>query len=273
MAFASTWLRAGPRAARGANGCRLFRYHPAGPGALPSQAHRGTLGPGRGRLSGREFPAGLWSEWNGKYRDTCADYWRGADQSLGEFASRLSPAAPIFTAPAAVASLTRASISSPATTVSPCATWSRTGRSTIWAMANTIATETAPTVPGTVAPRRPASDPIVNLTRARQTRKFLASLFLSQGVPMLLGGDEIGRTQAGNNNAYCQDNENRRGSIGTTRTRSCWNLPVRSSDSTSATRSSGAADGSRACQSMVREFGISAGSSPTVRRCRRRIGE
>ncbi len=53
----------------------------------------------------------------------------------------------------------------------------------------------------------PSDDPEVNALRARQQRNFLATLFLSQGVPMLLGGDEIGRTQGGNNNAYCQDNE------------------------------------------------------------------
>ncbi|HLI26499.1 MAG TPA: glycogen debranching enzyme GlgX, partial [Chloroflexota bacterium] len=52
----------------------------------------------------------------------------------------------------------------------------------------------------------PTNDPEINALRARQQRNFLATLFLSQGVPMLLGGDEIGRTQQGNNNAYCQDN-------------------------------------------------------------------
>jgi glycogen operon protein len=53
----------------------------------------------------------------------------------------------------------------------------------------------------------PTDDPEILARRARQTRNFLATLFLSQGVPMLLGGDEIGRTQGGNNNGYCQDNE------------------------------------------------------------------
>jgi glycogen operon protein len=53
----------------------------------------------------------------------------------------------------------------------------------------------------------PTEDPAVNALRNRQKRNFLATLFLSQGIPMLLGGDEIGRTQKGNNNAYCQDNE------------------------------------------------------------------
>jgi glycogen operon protein len=53
----------------------------------------------------------------------------------------------------------------------------------------------------------PAEDPEINALRARQQRNFLVTLFLSQGVPMLLAGDEIGRTQAGNNNGYCQDNE------------------------------------------------------------------
>src|SRR5213079_58738 len=53
----------------------------------------------------------------------------------------------------------------------------------------------------------PTGDPAVKELRARQKRNFLVTLFLSQGVPMLLAGDEMGRTQAGNNNAYCQDNE------------------------------------------------------------------
>ena len=66
----------------------------------------------------------------------------------------------------------------------------------------------------------PTDDPEVNALRARQQRNFLATLMLSQGVPMLLGGDEIGRTQRGNNNAYCQDNESP-GSTGRTPTTRC----------------------------------------------------
>ena len=63
------------------------------------------------------------------------------------------------------------------------------------------------TVPGTAASRGRLTIPGVNTLRARQQRNFLATVLLSQGVPMVLGGDEIGRSQGGNNNAYCQDNE------------------------------------------------------------------
>ncbi len=159
---------------------------------------------GEGGYQVGNFPV-LWSEWNGKYRDTVRDYWRGADQSLGEFASRFTGSSDLYGA----------------------------GGRQPHASINFVTCHDGFTLRDLVSYREkhnlgngehnrdgdgtnrswncgaegPASDPIVNLTRARQTRNFLASLFLSQGVPMLLGGDEIGRTQAGNNNAYCQDNE------------------------------------------------------------------
>ena len=66
---------------------------------------------------------------------------------------------------------------------------------------------TTTTARGTAAPKGPTDDPDVHALRARQARAMLTTLLLSFGVPMLLGGDEIGRTQGGNNNAYCQDNE------------------------------------------------------------------
>ena len=105
------------------------------------------------------------------------------------------------------ASRTRASTSSPRTTASRCATSSPTTRSTTRRTARTTATARATTDRGTAAPRGRPTIRAINALRARQQRNFLATLLLSQGVPMLLGGDEIGRTQQGNNNAYCQDNE------------------------------------------------------------------
>ena len=159
---------------------------------------------GEGGYQVGNFPV-LWSEWNGKYRDTVRDYWRGADQSLGEFASRFTGSSDLY---GAGGRQPHASINfvtcHDGFTLQDLVSYrdkhnlgnsenNRDGDSTnrSW----------------NCGAEGPAGDPIVNLTRARQTRNFLACLFLSQGVPMLLGGDEIGRTQAGNNNAYCQDNE------------------------------------------------------------------
>src|SRR6185437_9330989 len=96
------------------------------------------------------------------------------------------------------------STSPPAMTASPWPTWSRTTTSTTRPTARATGTAPTTTARGTAA-EGPTDDPAVNELRARQKRNFLVTLFLSQGVPMLLAGDEMGRTQAGNNNAYCQD--------------------------------------------------------------------
>ena len=160
---------------------------------------------GEGGYQVGNFPP-LWSEWNGKYRDTVRDYWRGEPADAGRVRlpahRQLRPLR--GRRPAA---RTPASTSSPPTTASRCATSSRTTRSTTRPTARTTATARATTARGTAASRAPTDDPEVLALRARQQRNFLATLLLSQGVPMLLGGDEIGRTQGGNNNAYCQDNE------------------------------------------------------------------
>src|SRR5919112_876385 len=94
------------------------------------------------------FPP-LWTEWNGKYRDTVRDFWRGESATLGEFHNR---------------------------------SWN-------------------------CGVEGPTDDPEINALRLRQQRNVLSTLLLSQGVPMIAHGDEIGRTQSGNNNVYCQDNE------------------------------------------------------------------
>ena len=160
---------------------------------------------GEGGYQVGNFPP-LWSEWNGKYRDTVRDFWRGTDQTLAEFAYAIHRQ--LRSVPGHGArGRTRASTSSPRTTASRCAISSRTTRSTTRPTARTTATARATTARGTAARRgRPTTRTSLALRR-RQQRNFLTTLFLSQGVPMLLGGDEIGRTQRGNNNAYCQDNE------------------------------------------------------------------
>jgi isoamylase len=106
----------------------------------------------------------------------------------------------------------RASTSSPATTASPWRTWSATPRSATRPTARTTATARTTTTAATAASKAPPR-PAIERRAPAQQKNLLATLFLSQGVPMLLGGDEFGRTQQGNNNAYCQDNEHRLGGL------------------------------------------------------------
>ncbi len=159
---------------------------------------------GEGGYQVGNFPP-LWSEWNGKYRDTVRDFWRGSDSTLAEFGSRFTGSSDLYQG---------------------------TGRRP-YASINFITAHDGFTLHDLVSyndkhndangeenrdgeshnrswncgDEGPTENPDVLALRRRQTRNFLATLFLSQGVPMLGGGDEIGRTQRGNNNAYCQDNE------------------------------------------------------------------
>jgi isoamylase len=159
---------------------------------------------GEGGYQVGNFPP-LWSEWNGKYRDTVRDFWRGTDQTLAEFAYRFTGSSDLYanTARRPYASINfvtahdgftmRDLVSYNEKHNEANGEENRDGEShnRSWNCGVEGATE----------------DPEVNALRRRQTRNFLATLFLSQGVPMLLGGDELGRTQRGNNNGYCQDNE------------------------------------------------------------------
>jgi len=159
---------------------------------------------GEGGYQVGNFPP-LWLEWNGKYRDCVRDYWRGQDQTLGEFAFRFTGSSDLYEG---------------------------TGRRP-YASVNFITAHDGFTLNDLVSyndkhneangeenrdgeshnrswncgAEGPTDDPAVNALRNHQKRNFLSTLFLSQGIPMLLGGDEIGRTQKGNNNGYCQDNE------------------------------------------------------------------
>ncbi|MEB3360029.1 MAG: glycogen debranching protein GlgX [Synechococcales bacterium] len=160
---------------------------------------------GTGGYQVGNFPVN-WSEWNGQYRDTVRDFWRGQDETLGEFAYRI--------------------------TGSPDLYFQMNGRQPN-ASINFITAHDGFTLNDLVSyndkhneangednrdgesnnsswncgEEGPTDNPNVLRLREQQRRNFLTTLFLSQGVPMLLGGDEIGRTQQGNNNAYCQDNE------------------------------------------------------------------
>jgi glycogen operon protein len=160
------------------------------------------LGP-RGYQVGR-FP-GDWSEWNGRYRDCVRRFWRGDGAQLSELATRLAGSSDLY---------------------------DHDGRET-QASINFVTAHDGFTLADLVSYERkhneangesnrdgdnhnnswncgvegPSDDPAVRQLRRRQQRNLLTTLLLSQGVPMLCGGDEIGRTQRGNNNAYCQDNE------------------------------------------------------------------
>jgi glycogen operon protein len=157
---------------------------------------------GEGGYQVGNFPPG-WAEWNDKYRDTIRGYWKGEAGLIGEFARRLTGSSDLY---------------------------GRTGRSPR-ASINFITAHDGFTLADLVSyndkhneanlednrdgndrnlswncgAEGPTDDPEVLALRRRQVRNFLATLFVSQGVPMLLAGDEIGRTQQGNNNAYCQD--------------------------------------------------------------------
>ena len=153
---------------------------------------------GEGGYQVGNFPV-LWSEWNGIYRDTVRDFWRGAGAPSPRSRSA-SPARATSTSRTA-ASRSRRSTSSRRTTASRCATSSPTTRSTTRPTARRTATAPTTTAAGTAASRaRPTTRRSRRCACASQ-RNFLTTLFLSQGVPMLLGGDELGRTQRGNNNA------------------------------------------------------------------------
>ncbi len=160
------------------------------------------LGDGGYQVGG--FPP-LWSEWNGQYRDTVRDFWRGEPSTLAEFASRLSGSSDLY---------------------------EHTGRRPI-ASVNFVTAHDGFTLADLVSYNEkhneengednrdgeshnrswncgvegPTDDPVVNDLRGRQQRNFLTTLLLSQGVPMIAHGDELGRTQQGNNNVYCQDDE------------------------------------------------------------------
>ncbi|MGZ4664908.1 MAG: glycogen debranching protein, partial [Frankiaceae bacterium] len=158
---------------------------------------------GAGGYQVGNFPP-LWTEWNGKYRDTVRDFWRGQEQGIGEFASRLTGSSDLYQddgrRPYASINFITAHDGFPLHDLvsyndkhnAANGEDDRDGEShnRSW----------------NCGVEGPTDDLDVIALREQQKRNFLATLFLSQGVPMLLAGDELGRTQGGNNNAYCQDN-------------------------------------------------------------------
>jgi isoamylase len=159
---------------------------------------------GEGGYQVGNFPP-LWSEWNGRYRDTVRDYWRGEDQTLGEFAYRFTGSPDLYegTGRRPLASVNFVTAHD-GFTLTDLVSYNEKHNE---ANGEDNRDGTGDNRSWNCGTEGPSDDPDVLALRARQRRNLLATLLLSQGVPMLLGGDEIGRTQHGNNNAYCQDNE------------------------------------------------------------------
>jgi isoamylase len=160
---------------------------------------------GEGGYQVGNFPP-LWTEWNGQYRDTVRDFWRGEPATLPDFASRLTGSSDLYETsgrrPVASINFVTCHDGFPLADLV-----SYNGKHNE-ANGEENRDGTDDNRSWNCGVEGPASDdPEVMELRARQQRNFLVTLFLSQGVPMMLAGDEIARTQAGNNNAYCQDNE------------------------------------------------------------------
>jgi len=158
---------------------------------------------GEGGYQVGNFPP-LWTEWNGKFRDCVRDFWRGEDQTLAEFAYRVTGSSDLY---------------------------ERSGRRPT-ASVNFVTAHDGFTLRDLVSYNEkhneangegnndgeshnrswdcgaegPTDDEAINALRSQQQRNFIATMLLSQGVPMIAHGDELGRTQQGNNNVYCQDN-------------------------------------------------------------------
>jgi len=160
------------------------------------------VGPGGYQVG--NFPPS-WTEWNGKYRDTVRDYWRAEPGSLAEFAARLSGSSDLYEsdgrAPYASINFVTAH---DGFTLRDLASYNEKHNEANGERNNDGESHNRSWNCGAEGP---TDDPDVLKIRARQQRNFLATMLLSQGVPMLLHGDELGRTQHGNNNVYCQDNE------------------------------------------------------------------
>jgi glycogen operon protein len=149
------------------------------------------------------FPS-LWREWNGRYRDTMRDFWRSHDGLLGDFASRFAGSSDIFGGrgrrPTSSVNLLTVH---DGFTLADLVSYD-TKHNEANGEGNRDGTDDNRS--WNCGPEGPTADPDVVALRGRQRRAMLTTLLLSFGVPLLLGGDELGRSQGGNNNAYCQDN-------------------------------------------------------------------
>jgi isoamylase len=159
------------------------------------------VGPGGYQVG--NFPV-LWAEWNGLYRDTMRDFWR-AQANVGQFASRFTGSSDLYQADgrAPFASINFVTAHD-GFTLRDLVSYNEKHNDANGENGRDGTDDNRSWNHGVEGP---TDDPGINALRARQQRNFLVTLLLSQGAPMLLGGDEFGRTQRGNNNAWCQDNE------------------------------------------------------------------
>lgn len=150
------------------------------------------------------FPAG-WMEWNAKYRDCMREFWKGDDEMLPEFANRITGSSDLYfdnwrTPTASINFIT----AHDGFTLLDLVSYNQKHNEANGEDNNDGEDHNRSWNHGVEGP---TDDERINQLRKQQIRNFLATLFLSQGVPMLVSGDELGRTQQGNNNAFCQDNE------------------------------------------------------------------
>ncbi|CPR08199.1 glycogen debranching protein GlgX [Mycobacterium bohemicum DSM 44277] len=159
---------------------------------------------GEGGYQVGNFP-GLWTEWNGKYRDTVRDYWRGEPATLGEFASRLTGSSDLYEAtgrrPSASINFVTAH---DGFTLNDLVSYNEKHNE---ANGEDNRDGESHNRSWNCGVEGPTDDPDILALRGRQMRNFWATLMVSQGTPMIAHGDEFGRTQNGNNNVYCQDSE------------------------------------------------------------------
>src|ERR1700710_2551565 len=158
------------------------------------------VGPGGYQVG--NFPP-QWTEWNGKYRDTVRDYWRGEAATLDEFAYRLTGSADLYehTARRPVASINFVTAHD-GFTLRDLVSYNEKHNEANGENNNDGESHNRS---GNWGAEGPTDNPKIIALRAQQERNFIATMFLSQGVPMILHGDELGRTQEGNNNTYAQD--------------------------------------------------------------------
>ncbi|PWU18804.1 MAG: glycogen debranching enzyme GlgX [Candidatus Rokuibacteriota bacterium] len=158
---------------------------------------------GEGGYQVGNFPPG-WAEWNGKYRDTVRRYWKGDRGQVGELASRLTGSSDLYElsgrGPTASINFVTAH---DGFTLADLVSYNDKHNEENGEDNRDGSDDNASWNSGVEGP---TDDPKIAALRGRQMRNFLVTLFLSQGVPMLCAGDEVARTQGGNNNAYCQDN-------------------------------------------------------------------
>ncbi len=159
---------------------------------------------GEGGYQVGNFPV-LWTEWNGKYRDSVRSFWRGDERAIGEMATRLTGSSDLYQAdgrrPYASINFITAH---DGFTLNDLVAYEQKHNE---ANGEDSRDGSDDNISANYGVEGLSDEPKIIATRARQVRNFLVTLLLSQGVPMICGGDELGRTQDGNNNAYCQDSE------------------------------------------------------------------